>query len=163
LFTKRQDKEAIASLKTALSLNPNDPQISRGLGFVLTYVGYPEEGCSNLMMARRLNPRADDTPLGISLYLSGRYDDAAEVLSGKHRWGALYLAAANGQLGNLEEARTAFQRFIDGMQAEARLRGEPEPSSKQILSLEFADLRRESDRTHMIDGLRKAELNDHQK
>ena len=157
-FTKRRDKEAIASLKEAVSLNPNDPELTQGLGFVLTYVGYPEEGCTNLMLARRLNPCADSTPLGISLYLSGRYQDATEFLEGKRRWGALYSAAANAQLGYLEEAQKAFQSFIGSMQVEARERGKPEPSPKNLLDIELADLRRESDRIHLLDGLRKAGL-----
>lgn len=159
-FTKRRDEEAIASLERAIALNPNDPQLSQSLGFVLTYVGRPEEGSERLWTAHHLNPREDQTVLGISLYLGKRYEEAIRVFTEgpASRWGLLYLAAANGQIGHLDAAESALQRFISNMQAEFRARGESIPTALDLVQMDLNDLRRQTDRQHLLDGLRKAGL-----
>ena len=78
----------------------------------------------------------------------------------RYRWRVGYLAAAYGQLGQAEEARSTAEEFVALRKAELRERGKLVPSS----TLELADegvkgYRRPEDAVLVLDGLRKAGLN----
>ncbi len=163
-FVQRHDREGLASLRRAIALNPNDPELAQALGFVLTYVGELEEAVSLLRSAIRLNPFPSNSwvALGIALYQLNRYVEAVEVLQGWGHWGLCYWAVAKAQLGDIEEAKVAAQRFFESFQAQARARGEAVPTVSEIIRLETDFMRRATDAEHLLDGLRKAgvELSD---
>jgi adenylate cyclase len=165
MFMQERDSKGIANLRRSITLNPHDPELAHWLGFILTYAGELEEGIEWLRTALRLNPRHSNghTALGIALYLAKLYDEAIDVLKAdpglKQRWTLCYLAAANAQLGRSDEAHAAAQEFVAKMQTEIRERGEPVPTSGlEIVQIETAFFRRQSDAEHFLDGMRGAGL-----
>ena len=75
-----------------------------------------------------------------------------------YRWGLCYWAAAQAQLGHVDEARPAAQQFVTNFQAEFRARGEPIPEASDLIRFEVDFFRRQSDTNHLIEGLQKAGL-----
>ncbi|MEM7225626.1 MAG: adenylate/guanylate cyclase domain-containing protein [Pseudomonadota bacterium] len=159
-FTVGEDRDGLASLRRAVTLNPHDPELAQALGFILTYAGEPEEAARWLQAAIHLNPFPSNAHVayGISLYLAKRYEEAAEALEGWTRWGQCYWAAAMAQLGHIEDANLAAQRFIEAFQSDYKDRDERPPDVNEIVQFESDFFRRQSDRDHFLDGLRKAGL-----
>ncbi len=74
-------------------------------------------------------------------------------------WDHRTLAASYGQLGRIEEARKEWALFIAAWQANVD-RGEDVPSDPVVYALEKEMFRRDADRQHWLDGLRKAGLSE---
>ncbi len=113
---------AIAQSNLAILLDPNSAIGYKGLGRIMNKAGRPAEGLEVIKRATRLDPRGDDGGddtyrIGESLFLLGRYEEAAKMFrryidrSGDEEWGSLLLAANYAQLGRTKEAEAAVARF----------------------------------------------------
>ncbi len=140
----------------ALALNPNLPAALVFSGLGLSYLGQHEEGLARIRRYRELSPLDPhaflyEMAMLVPLYLMRRYE--AVVADGRR---ALLLnpgftsthkimLAALGQLGRLAEARELLARLL------------ALESDFSIATMrERTPLRRDDDREHYADGLRKA-------
>jgi len=139
LFLSKQQGEAIRRLETAIRLNPNYSPAIGTLGMILVYTHQHEQAAEFLHKAIRLSPRDPWVAfyivhLGMIEFIAERYEEALEwVEKAIHEnpdlpTGYRILASAHGMLGNLHEARAAYEhlnRLVPGMTIEATLRGVP--------------------------------------
>ena len=111
---KKQHEKAIAELKKATALSPNDADQLVGLGYILNWAGRPEEAIGLVKKAMRLNPMYPAYylwELGHAYFLTGRYEEAIETLKrvlDRNRYflpAHFYLAASYSEIGREEEAR----------------------------------------------------------
>ncbi len=149
-------------LERAIKLNPNDADTLANAAVLFAYLGEPEEGIKCGEAALRLNPRHPDWYLGYlaqALFAARRYGEGAAVRS---RVPDVFIDSAfNGaalfaQMGLLDEARHWADKGI------ARLATTPggalvvaEGRVVQAL-LDNNPFRRQEDRDHFADGMRKA-------
>jgi TolB-like protein/Flp pilus assembly protein TadD len=115
--------EARIEYETAIALDRNNAHAMLGLGQTLTFLGRPEEAIPWIERSTRLDPRDPnaafgDWSLGTAHLLLGHADAAADLLR-KARAGNprvwffhMYLAAALGLRGDVEEARAALAEAI---------------------------------------------------
>ncbi len=150
---------SIAALERSLSLNPSFAPSYFGLGFALTLSGQLDDALGALDKAVRLNPRDPliwaVKSLGSLIYiLLHQYEMAAESARQSLRepraagyWPYAVLASALGNLGQIDEARTA----IDGAMQQ-----------KPDLSLSYLEktlpTKQPGKLQPYLDGLRKAGL-----
>ncbi len=106
----------------------------------------------------RLDPQGDYLfRLGEAQYHLERYDDAAATMlratkgTPGDEWGFLLLAAAYGQLGRDEEARSALETF-------SKLRAKVARRPFTLANLDRWPLKEPADRERLREGLRKAGL-----
>ncbi len=152
-------EEAIAEAKIVVALNPNGVAGFEALGRALNKAGHAAEAVEPLQKAVRLNPRGDEKGwllyrLGESLYLSERYEEAAEafetsVAKNNNEWTYLFLAASLAQLGIQEEAAAALASF-DRIYADS---GEDPFTVSRVEHWAFKE---QTDRARVQEGLRKA-------
>lgn len=111
---KKEYEKANNYYEKALSLDPNTPYIHSGQGFLLNYLGKPQEAITHFKIAMRLSPFYPAwylSHLGLSYHLTGQYEDAVEALKkGIERDPDQYfmhvrLAAVYSDLGREQEAR----------------------------------------------------------
>ena len=112
---------AIAEAKKMFALNTNDILAHKALGRALNRDGRSAETIEIMNLALRLDPRGDDQGwlsyrLGEALYLTGREAEAVEAFErsaerNQTDWSYLFLAASYAQVGRLEEAREALEKF----------------------------------------------------
>ena len=80
---QRQRQQAVAEAERAVALAPTDAEGYLWLGWILNYVGRPEEGITKLEQAMRLNPQYPFFylwTLGHAYYLTGRSAEAIATL-----------------------------------------------------------------------------------
>jgi TolB-like protein/class 3 adenylate cyclase/Tfp pilus assembly protein PilF len=117
-FMVKQYDRSLGHFARAISLNPNDADMLAIAAFVHSACGDPDTGLRHLEMALERNPSSPAwynwTRAG-SLYMAGRYEDAAAALelfgrpnAGVLRWRAAILV----KLGRIEEARRAMQSLL---------------------------------------------------
>lgn len=114
---------ALAESKTALALSPNLASAHGLMGSVLNWSSQPERGRVALERSIRLDPRDPNlairfNAITVSYYLSSEYDAAIEAARRSirsypdreqdYRW----LAAALGQVGQIDEAKEALEKAI---------------------------------------------------
>ena len=150
--------QAIAEAERAIALDANDPDGYEAMSRVLVRAGRPAEGLEFLRKAMRLDPQGDYLfRLGEAQYHLERYDDAAATIlraikrTPDDQWGFLLLAAAYGQLGRDEEARSALETF-------SRLRAKVARRPFTLANLDRWPLKEPADRERLREGLRKAGL-----
>ena len=137
----------------AFELNPNDSRIVAQKGELLVWIGKPDEGAEWVRLALRLDPLAARSRahlLGRALYALRQYAEAAEAYRQiiRMRWEHhADIAACLAQLGEEDAARPHI--------AEA-LRLSPTLSIRSYV--ERLPYRRDEDRDHVREGLRKAGL-----
>ena len=148
----------LTELRTAVALEPNNPDSLAELAKFLVYSGELSEADKLIRKAKRLNPNFPSwyyQPAGVSAYLTGNYAQAIGDFAG---WfesdvfptsSALWLAAAEAQTGDLAAAKAAL----------AVLRGEWRNITTYSLA-RFVPLQRQQDADHLLAGLRKAGLPD---
>jgi TolB-like protein len=154
-----EHERAVASMERARAINPNCSLVHGALGTVLAWAGKSDLSIEQNELALRINP--DDPSIffrhfGLALahYLAGRYDKSlvhanAVLHSSPDWWLGLLINAANlAQLGRVDEARRAYEDM-------KRIR--PEMSGTRLGMLPFAN---QTDRAHLLAGLRKAGLRD---
>jgi adenylate cyclase len=152
---RRGDNEgALAEAERALTISPNLAGAHSARGASLISSGLHRDGIAALERSIRLDPRRAAVRLNqiaLALYFSGEYKAAVEAASrairsypnypNTYRW----LAAALGQLGQIEQAKDALQKAI----AIA-------PAAFDMYARERVPWRRPEDQAHMLEGLRKA-------
>lgn len=153
---KKQHKKAIAELKKAIALSPNDAELLTGLGYILNYAGKPEEAIGLVKKAMRLNPMYPAYylwELGHAYFIMGRYEEAIETLkrvldsNSDFMPAHLLLAASYSEIGREEEARAEVAE-IERLNPQASLEAlRPRLSYKDQAVSE-----------HLFDSLRKAGL-----
>ena len=152
----RQWDQAFEACRTAIKLTPSFAIGYNLLGVCEVFAGDARAAVDNIQKAMQLSPRDPfyfmfESLLGVSYYRLGQYDAALEWSRNSIRNKPDYpfphfdLAAAFGQLGRGEDAKTALARA---------LQVEPEPTAEYFRTAwmfkDPADLER------LLDGLRKA-------
>lgn len=147
---------AQAEAERALAITPHLASAHGALGAALTYGGQPREGLAALQTCIRLDPRGRALmnrlgQIAIAHYFCQEYTAAAEAAtrairafpdrSNYYRW----LAAALGQLGRSDEAKSALEKAIA-----------LSPASFEMAVGDRQPWLRPEDHAHMMDGLRKA-------
>jgi adenylate cyclase len=156
LLARRDYPGALAEAERALALNPNLARAHGTLGQTLIFMGRPADGLPHIETCIRLDPRDPaitirSTQIAMGLYFARDYSravEAAERVLRSHpefpqalRW----LAAALGQLGRVEAAKTAILKALSAA-----------PGSFGMYVTHPAPWWRREDHEHMLDGLRKA-------
>ncbi len=137
----------------AIALNPNDPRIVAQRGELLTWIGRPEEGAEWVERAMRLDPfnaSAYAHLLGRALYSCRRYGEAVRAYSliSSPRYGHVAdMAACCAQSGDVDGAKEKVAQVL-AMNPEFSV-------DTYMKNLRY---KRESDRDHHREGLRKATL-----
>ncbi len=152
---RRGDNEgALAEAERALTISPNLAGAHSARGASLISSGRHRDGIAALERSIRLDPRRAAVRLNqiaLALYFSREYKAAVEAANrairsypnypNTYRW----LAAALGQIGQIEQAKDALQKAI----AIA-------PAAFDMYVRERVPWRRLEDHAHMLEGLRKA-------
>ncbi len=120
---RHQLKRAIAEAEQALKLNPNDVDALEALAKVQIYAGQPKAGIELAERAMRQNPTLLTRPfllMGLAEFALGNPDKAVEHIERAFGLGseeidyAGILAAAYGELGNIDQAKAALDVFRRG-------------------------------------------------
>ena len=138
----------------ARELNPNSALLMAGFGDLHITLGDPEKALGYFREARALDPFFEPTWLwpitGIAHFMARQYEEALTALERSNEppyWAHLYMAASHAMLGNAERARHHAAETL-------RLK----PDFTIARAIERQPLRRDSDRAHMVEALRKAGL-----
>ena len=116
-----QHAGAVASVERSLELNPNYADSHAMLAFILNYAGFPDKAEKSIKTAMRFNPHHSYlylNVLGQSLFLLGRYDEAAQIFASAASSNPadtqvnLWLAASKAQAGQIEEAEWAISELL---------------------------------------------------
>jgi adenylate cyclase len=160
LWMRGDYEGALAEAERALAMSPNLARGHANLGAALIFSGRPKEGIEALGTSIRLDPRDPLLPnrlnlLALGRYFSHEYDAAIEAAKDvihlypdyplPYRW----LAAALGQLGQTAKARQALEKAI----AVA-------PALFGVYVRNRVPWHRPEDHIHMLEGLRKAGLDE---
>jgi adenylate cyclase len=115
--------EAAEALRAAIALDRNYARAYLQLGFALTFMGRPDEAIALARQSQRLNPRDPNASthlwlLGYAHLLLGRAEESvgflekARASNPRLYYVHLYLAAALGLAGRVEEARQALAESL---------------------------------------------------
>ena len=149
-------ERALAALDRAVELNPNSADVHMMRGMVLNFIGRPEKGLEEALLAVRHNPHYPNWYLqgiGRSYFMLGRYEDAipyAERLvtvAPEMALGRMLLTACYAAHGNLDGARAEMT---------ACLEHHPDLNAQKVA--EIVPLQRETDLAQYLDLLRSAGL-----
>lgn len=111
---KREYEKANNYYEKALSFTPSDPGIQAGRGFLLNYLGKPQQAIMHFKIAMRLSPYYPAWylyVLGLSYHLTGQYEKAIEALKKAVErtpdsvFPHVRLAAVYSDLGRKQEAQ----------------------------------------------------------
>jgi adenylate cyclase len=160
-----QYDEADMQFERAITINPNDAEMLAWSAMALTYLGRPEDALENITRAIRLNPLHSDfyhVILGIVSYLTRQYHEtirALQEVTHLDRLHRAYLAAAFAQLGLLPEARSEVAIYRELSRKEIEVQGKMDLENEtSLVRARVNRYRRQSDRDHILEGLRKAGL-----
>ncbi|NIQ95352.1 MAG: adenylate/guanylate cyclase domain-containing protein, partial [Desulfuromonadales bacterium] len=152
LLQKKYD-EAEYHNERGLSLNPNDFRLVLQRGYLLAYVGRPDEGINWIDKVLRLDPFHPENyyaNLGIVLHAAHRYGEAVEVFKRVPRLQAshhAYLASCHAHLGQGDLAEEHANRVL-----------ELEPGFTIASYARTLRYKKAADLEHYLDGLRNAGL-----
>jgi TolB-like protein len=153
-FFQREFQSFRNNAERAISLNPMDGFTTAYLGFQIAYAGDWERGCALVERATRLNPHHPGWYRFVfffDAYRKGDYRAALDVALKVNMPGFwrthLALAAAYGQLGEKEAARSSVRELL-------AVRSDFAVSAREELGKWWDPALIE----HLIDGLRKAGL-----
>jgi hypothetical protein len=139
-------------------LDANDPDGYVAMSRVLVKGGRPAEGLEFIETAMRLDPQSDYLyRLGDAQFHLERYDEAAATLlratkrSPGEPWRFILLAAAYGQLGREQEAKSAIETFN-------KMRAEVVQRPLTLVAVGSWPFKYSADRELLREGLRKAGL-----
>jgi TolB-like protein/Tfp pilus assembly protein PilF len=115
---RKEMKAALSAYATALSLNPNDPDMLVEMAETLVYVGQHEQARRQIEQAMRVNPRFPDWyrwTFGWTLHHLGEYEASNEQLEkiiAPNNEVRLIMAANHANLGATSAAALELQRFL---------------------------------------------------
>lgn len=121
LYILGEPEKGIASLRRALALNPNHPDILADWGgnALPMFLGQADEGVELIKKARRLSPRhADwyDSSLMVAYFFAKRPKDAVATfftVDYPNTWHRVLLAASYGHLGQKRKADKTMATIIE--------------------------------------------------
>ena len=156
LFMSKRHQEGIQQLEAAIEMNPNYSRAVGQLGVALIYTHEHERGLELLQKAMRLSPREANqhlytTQIGVHHFIEGRYAEAvawaekALLENSTQPTPLRLLASAHGMLGNLDEARAAYDRLA-----------ELAPGVTIAATLEAVAFAYDNDAERYAEGLRRA-------
>jgi adenylate cyclase len=138
----------------ARELNPNSALLMAGFGDLNITLGDPEKALDYFREARALDSFFEPSWLwpitGVAHFMARQYEEAIAALERSNEppyWAHLYMAASHAMLGNAERARH---------HAAETLRLKPDFTIDRAMTRQ--PLRRDSDRAHLLEALRKAGL-----
>jgi serine/threonine protein kinase len=153
-FFRREMVAFRHAAERAVALNPMDSATTAFIGLLLAYAGDWQRGCALVERAAQLNPRHPDWywfGAFYNAYRQGAYQDALDAAVKINLPYYLHthaaLAAAYGQLGDLEAARKALRDLLA-----------LKPDFGATARREFGKWQQPEFVEHLIDGLRKAGL-----
>jgi tetratricopeptide (TPR) repeat protein len=144
--------EAIESAHKAITLGPNDADAYVNLAIVFMFSGRPAEALAAVETALRLNPRPSpgvNGYYGAVLFMNHQYENAIEPLFKAREASILareYLAITYAQLGRLDEAKVQVDALVKVLPS----------TSVSYYRVYYAHHKREEDRIHILEGLRRA-------
>jgi adenylate cyclase len=147
-------EEAMESARKAVSLGPNSADAYVNLAIVLMFSGRPAEALAAMETALRLNPRPFPGVYGYYgavLFMNRQYEKAIEPLEKAREssyFAREYLAGSYAQLGRLVDAK---------IETDSLLKVYPN-MCLSFYRVYYAHHKREADRAHLLDALRKAGL-----
>jgi adenylate cyclase len=112
LHRDRKFNKAEHHITKAVTLNPNDANITAKVAELFSYTGRPQEAEALVKRAMRLNPRHPDwywQELGLALYVGGQYTEAIDAfnrIANRVEFDYAYLAACRVALGDVEHAQS---------------------------------------------------------
>jgi adenylate cyclase len=154
----RKFEDAFSRFEMAIDLDPNSAAAHGGFGIALAMAGRRDEAAEMIATAIRLSPRDPFKYVwlawrGEADFVEERYDEAADwarkslQINPDFPSGLRLLAASYGQMGRINEARTALERL---------LRLVPGQTAETIRSR--FPFRRPENMERYLDGLHKAGL-----
>ena len=165
LLRDQQFDDAEEQFETALGINRNDADCICWVASGFVCLGRAEEGYELIMEAMRLNPlhlATYHSVLGNALYFTGRFEDSVRVFKQCEAVGALNhanLAAAYAKAGQIEAARSEARKFVKARQRQLETDSKPVPNSNlELVTPKIERFKRQADRDHFLEGLRKAGL-----
>jgi TolB-like protein len=149
-------------LETATRLNPNDADRAMDRGTTLMYLGHADQAIEVMTAGMRLNPFHPESyavDLAEAYFVAHRYGDMlaiAETLPHPSLKLMAWKAAALALSDRVGEAQQQARAFVEGMDRvwEGAPRAD-EPAYVEWL-LSQSPFKRDEDRAHLIDGLRRA-------
>jgi TolB-like protein/Flp pilus assembly protein TadD len=145
---------AVAELRKAVSMEPNNPDGLAELAYTLVFAGESREATELMEEAKRLNPDFPDwyhKPAGIAYFLSGDFERAVVEVTAWYEaepvpnTSAVWLAVAHAQAGTLSKAQKVFDEWRSR-------RGAPVMYLQAFSYFPFKD---SEDRERLFNGLRK--------
>nr|WP_246523801.1 BTAD domain-containing putative transcriptional regulator [Neoroseomonas eburnea] len=167
VFLYRRDFDrADHHLARAEALNPHDADLQTQLALTHCMLGRPEQGRDAAALAARLNPFHDDwyfAYAAIPAFCLGDYrgalalaDRAPEIATDMEAW----RAAALAHLGRLDDAAAALERFQARFRERITFGRAPKPGEAARWLAHVNPFRRAEDLARLMDGARKAGLED---
>lgn len=151
-------------LDISTRLNPNDAERAVDRGTTLMYLGETDAAIESMALGIRLNPYHPDAFLGDlaeAYFVAHRYDDmlklAEQIPDPSPRFPA-WKAAGYAYAGRLDDARREANAFVQRVQAIWSGKSNAQPADYVGWLLSFSPFRKEEDREHLIEGLRRAGL-----
>ena len=161
---ERQYDLAIAELRKAVALEPNNPDILAELAYYLVFAGDAEEAQALIARAKRLNPNFPSwyyRPSGFAHFMKGDYKSAIPDFTAWFEsvtipfWSVFALASAQAQAGDIAKAQETLQILGERL---GHMR------TISVFRLGFVDdffpFKRENDLEHFLEGLHKAGVPD---
>jgi len=118
--TKTLWEEGISDAEKAVSLDPNDPESHRAKGVALMFSGMHSEAVESFKIAMRLDPIKEASRgylLGMAYFHLSQFDKTVSLceksvkISPENKIPLWYLTAAQGHLGNNQEAASALAKL----------------------------------------------------
>ncbi len=152
----KQHEKAAERFRTAISLNPNFSVAFGSLGMVLVWLHKHGEALELLHKAKQLSPKDINLPyyivhIGFHHFIEERYEEAlvwtekAVHENPNHPSAYRLSASAHSMLGNLTEARAAYQQF------DRLTRGVTIAATLEAVPFAYED-----DAERYVEGLRRA-------
>jgi adenylate cyclase len=156
LFNFRRFEQAIQMYEAAIEINPNYSRAYGQLGVALIYTHEGARGLELVQMALRLSPREGRqfmymAQIGVHHFIEERYVEAVAwaekslLDNPKLPTAFRLLAAAHGMLGNLDQARAAYEQLDELLPGVSIL------STRNGVAFAFED-----DERRYLEGLRRA-------